>query len=573
MTPPRREAASPLPRWRSVRGRLLALALIAAIPIVVMAALFAQETFRETGRAALRPVYMLQGQALARYQAGTARVQALLTAVLADLGHSPSCGAVLRDKLARTPARFTALAWFDPAGAIRCQVDTAPGPASLALGTPLPGWFVQAHGGVSPALGRLADGRPVAAVAGPDGGVLMAALPPGWFDDIVQMDPAQPGRAVWLLDEAGTVVAQSGTPEARPSAVVMARLDAPDQQALLTRTAASVPYAYAATWLPDGWHLVVAYRATREFGTARRLLFLRLGELAVLIVAGLAAIVYGAEATFGKPLRNLSGAVRRWQAGGGFDPGPLTGAPVEVQDLARSFAGATAALREQEAQLVRAREKQDLAMLEVHHRVKNNLQIIASLLNLQASRIRVPEARAEFQAARDRVRALATLHRHLYSDGDLHAINMRSFLMELCGQLFQAMGETEGQRIHLSIEAPELRLSSDQAVPLALIVTEAVTNSVRYAFPGGRPGHVSVRLTKHDDVLDLEIEDDGVGIPAGQAETEMGMRDGIGLQLIRGFSRQLGASLAVEEGHGTRYAVRLPLHPASPVSAVDAGEG
>ena len=129
-------------------------------------------------------------------------------------------------------------------------------------------------------------------------------------------------------------------------------------------------------------------------------------------------------------------------------------------------------------------------MLEVHHRVKNNLQVIASLLNLQASRIRVPEARAEFQAARDRVRALATLHRHLYADGELHTINMRSFLAELCGQLFQAMGELEGTRIQMLIDAPELRMSSDQAVPLALIVTEAVTNSVRYAFPAGDPAHL-----------------------------------------------------------------------------------
>ncbi len=261
------------------------------------------------------------------------------------------------------------------------------------------------------------------------------------------------------------------------------------------------------------------------------------------------------------PLRCWSAAVTRWWEGAAFDPGSLAGAPNEIHDLARSFTEATTALQEREAQLLRAEANQKLLMLEVHHRVKNNLQIIASLLNLQASRIRVPEARAEFQAARDRVRALATLHRHLYAEGELHTINMRSFLMELCGQLFQAIGEKEGHRLRLSIEAPELRMTSDQAVPLALIVTEAVTNSIKYAFPGGRSGHISVRLNEHDGVLDLEIEDDGIGIPAGRVETESGTRDGIGLQLIRGFSRQLGASLEVEEGHGTRYAVRLSLRP------------
>jgi hypothetical protein len=184
------------------------------------------------------------------------------------------------------------------------------------------------------------------------------------------------------------------------------------------------------------------------------------------------------------------------------------------------------------------------------------------LLNLQASRIRQPQARAEFQSARDRVRALATLHRHLYVQGELHTINMRTFLVELCGQLFQAMGELEGDRIGLEIVASELPMLSDQAVPLALIVTEAVGNALKYAFPNGRAGHIAVRLDAVGGTARLIVLDDGVGIPAGRAETECGPRDGIGLQLIRGFARQLGAVLTVDQGTGTRYVVELPLHPA-----------
>jgi two-component sensor histidine kinase len=197
--------------------------------------------------------------------------------------------------------------------------------------------------------------------------------------------------------------------------------------------------------------------------------------------------------------------------------------------------------------------------------VKNNLQVVASLLNLQASRIRQPEARAEFHSARDRIRALATLHRHLYAHGELHTIDMREFLEELCQQLLQAMGETPGGgRIALAIEAPELRISSDQAVPIALLVTEAVSNAVKYAFPGGRSGHISVRLDLTRDASGqekalLSIDDDGVGIPAGRSETESGTRDGLGLQLIRGFARQLGSALVVAEGDGTHYRVDILL--------------
>ncbi len=257
-----------------------------------------------------------------------------------------------------------------------------------------------------------------------------------------------------------------------------------------------------------------------------------------------------------------------WRAGAPFDIRRFHGSHRDLRRLAISFKRATLALERQQSRLRAAAVAQELSMQEIHHRVKNNLQIVASLLNLQASRIRLPEARAEFQSARDRVRALATLHRHLYAHGEVHTIDMREFLAELCGQLFQAMGETPGKRLHLHIDAPELMMSSDQAVPLALIVTEAVSNAVKYAFPAGRSGNVWIRLSSTGETAELDVRDDGIGIPAGRVETEAGTRDGIGLQLIRGFSKQLGATLDVREGAGTQYIVKLPLRKdrvASPV--------
>ena len=262
----------------------------------------------------------------------------------------------------------------------------------------------------------------------------------------------------------------------------------------------------------------------------------------------------------------MRASVDAWRRGAPFQLDAADDLPIELRALGLSFKRATRMLTRREQQLRAAVQQQELAMQEIHHRVKNNLQIVASLLNLQASRIRVPEARAEFQSARDRVRALATLHRHLYAHGEVHTINMRTFLLELCGQLFQAMGETQGARLALEIEAPELDMSSDQAVPLALIVTEAVTNSIKYAYPAGRRGTISVRLHQVDDAVELEIKDDGVGIPAGRAETDSGMRDGLGIQLINGFARQLGAMLQVSQGDGTRYHVRMKLRRERPGS-------
>lgn len=263
---------------------------------------------------------------------------------------------------------------------------------------------------------------------------------------------------------------------------------------------------------------------------------------------------------------HLRRAVDNWARGRPFDLPDMGPQITAFRRLAITFKRATLVLSRQQRQLDVAVREQELAMQEIHHRVKNNLQIVASLLNLQASRIRVPEARAEFQSARDRVRALATLHRHLYAHGDIHTIDMREFLVELCEQLFSALGETpnHGQpgapgRLYLKIEAPALRMSSDQAVPLALIVTEAVSNAVKYAFPGATTGHIAVALTLEAETLTLVVCDDGVGIPTGQIQTDAGVRDGIGIQLICGFARQLNATLLVDEVLGTKYVVTMPF--------------
>ena len=267
----------------------------------------------------------------------------------------------------------------------------------------------------------------------------------------------------------------------------------------------------------------------------------------------------GANGALVAPLNALDRKVQDWRRTGTFDESEISAAPFEVRALCSTFHEAARGLAEQAAKLDEAAEKQALLMREIHHRVKNNLQIVASLLNLQAARIRAPEARAEFAAARDRVRALATLHRHLYSQGELTSIEMSSFLTELCGQLLDAMGERRGGRIKLTIEAIDLEMSGDQAVPLSLVVTEAVSNAIKYAFPAGRSGNIGVFLSSDGTHARLTIEDDGVGIPAGRVETETGTRDGLGMQLIRGFSKQLRAELVVEQEHGTRYTLIIPL--------------
>ena len=370
------------------------------------------------------------------------------------------------------------------------------------------------------------------------------------------------GGAIWLVRDGHPELLLGNAAIRPPGTTALQRLVKRGRPTFANDDASGRTDAYAIGRLPEGSVVVAGDQATGEEERAALLLFRRVLAIAALLLLGLLVVMVGAHVTVSAPVLALTRRVDRWREGGIFDRANMRFMPAELVALASVFEHAVSAIAERERQLERASADQELLIKEIHHRVKNNLQIIASLLNLQANRIRAPEAKAEFGAARDRVRALATLHRHLYAEGGLHTIAMRPFLLELCGQLFQAMGEREGARIRLDVDAPDLDMSSDQAVPLALIVTEAVSNAVKYAFPGGRSGHVSVCLQRGpDETIDLLIEDDGVGIPAGRIETETGIRDGLGIQLIRGFARQLGATLTVTEENGTRYHLVLALRP------------
>lgn len=279
-----------------------------------------------------------------------------------------------------------------------------------------------------------------------------------------------------------------------------------------------------------------------------------------LLGCGLVGVTQSANLLLVAPLRRLTGSVERWQAGGGvFDGRANWIMPVEIRRLARAFTQATRSLAHDERRLARAAVRQELLLKEMHHRVKNNLQIVASLLNLQANRIRQPEAREEFAQARDRVRALATLHRYLYAEGELFSMNMEHFVTELCGQIMQAAAHAESGRLGLSVHAATLELEPDQAVPLALIITEIVSNAIKHAFADGRRGTISVTLERAGPAqARLDIADDGVGL-ASAHQVAGEERAGIGMQLIRGFARQLGGSLKIMEEDGTRYILLFPL--------------
>ena len=548
-------------RLAGVRGRVALLLLVAAVPLLLLAVVIVWQNATLLADASTARAADARAATAAQVATEVAGARQLLSGLAADPAlaapEPAACESLLARAFAWQPERLKGLALLDASGAVACHA----GPARIAGGTGA-AWFDKLR--TEPASESLRDGGAPAllvAVARRADGVFAGAVAAVLQSRRLAERVPAPMGAAWLIDPAGQLLELGPErPDVLPLPPDRTRLLAARDALEVARAADGRFVAFAVGRVDDGLRLLVATDASADVAAAHRLLLMRVAGLVLLLGAGLAAVALGANVMLVQPIKRLSAAVQAWRAGAVFAVGQEAGVPDELRHLAASFAEATRALAEREQQLQRAITQQDLLMQEIHHRVKNNLQIIASLLNLQASRIRLPEARREFAAARDRVRALATLHRHLYAHGDLHTINMRGFLIELCDQVLAAMGETAGGHIRLGIEAPELQISSDQAVPIALIVTEAVSNAAKYAFPGGRPGHIRVALTTCGERARLLIEDDGIGLPEGPAETETGVRDGIGLSLIRGFAHQLGGTLTVTQENGTRYELDLAVH-------------
>lgn len=567
-----------LPGLRSLRGRLVALLLLGAVPLAAMAGVVAWQNYQATFARAEQRVLLVEQAASVRHAAAIDEVRQELGAIATTpglLAMPDACTRVLDSAMMLRQARYFGLEAIDDQGQLRCVASTVPQhvlaasrvslPLSVSPRPPLrllppePGFTVHARRG--PGGHVLIQAEYPVIEAHKLAGSLIALLRVDWFEHPYR---GLPGRhAIWLIDPGGRMIPAMGAAEplALPPPAKLRRLLASGPELVTERSGSGRPFFYAVGDLGGGLRLLVAEEAGGTLAHARDILLDRLFGLALLMVLGVAAAATGANLALVQPIERLTAAVDRWRTGVRFEAAQLADVPVELDGLCRAFGQATEALGRREGQLRGAREQQELLAQEMHHRVKNNLQVVASLLNLQASRIRQPEARAEFQSARDRVRALATLHRHLYLQGELQAINMRSFLTELCEQLLQALGPSAGDRISLDIEAADLRIASDQAVPLALIVTETVGNAVKYAFPGERQGHILVRLTAVGDEARVVIADDGIGVPAGRVDTETGVRDGIGMQLVRGLARQLAATLTVSEGDGTRYEIVMRLAP------------
>jgi len=302
-----------------------------------------------------------------------------------------------------------------------------------------------------------------------------------------------------------------------------------------------------ATAVPIAWFICDAVQRTTHRGFA----MLFLGVLAAL-TAMPAALWLLLHRFVLRGMRQLHDATLAFARGSReARVGDLRGSAPEIIRLGQVIDELIETVSAQQKDLERALDQRTSLLKEVHHRVKNNLQIIISMLNLQARAARDPQLSLALAEAAGRVNALALVHRRLYESHDLDHIDLDWLLRDLAAELLRiARG---GQRqIRIDVSGPRCFITAQLAVPIGLLVTEAVTNALKHAFAGRDRGHVAIRVTIAGAEATISVCDDGIGLEPG------GHTAGLGITLMEGFARQLEGVLHVGSQSGTMVRIAFP---------------
>ena len=194
------------------------------------------------------------------------------------------------------------------------------------------------------------------------------------------------------------------------------------------------------------------------------------------------------------------------------------------------------------------KEKETL-LREIHHRVKNNLQIISGLLNLQSRQIENPEAQEAVREGRNRVKSMALIHQKLYQQDNLTGVSMKEYLNDLVSSIQQTFKNSE-TTIKADIKCDHLNMDVDTAIPLGLIINELITNCYKYAFTGMNNGLIIIRLEEEQKKLALEVRDNGVGLPK---DFDMITIKSFGMKLIHSLAAKLEATVEATSDNGTVF--------------------
>jgi PAS domain S-box-containing protein len=215
--------------------------------------------------------------------------------------------------------------------------------------------------------------------------------------------------------------------------------------------------------------------------------------------------------------------------------------------------------RQAEEKLKTLLKEKELLVREVHHRVKNNFMVVSSLLGLQSQQVEDQGIQDMFMKSRDRIRSMALIHERLYQSEDLTHVDLSEYIRTLAAELYESYG-TDPAKVSLVIEAEDVTLNLDQAIPCGLIVNELVSNALKYGFPSGWNGEGRVEVTLRrieEDQIELAVKDNGVGLPD---DFNIGKTKSLGLKIMALLAKdQLGGELRINRNEGTQFVVRFDV--------------
>ena len=547
-------------RFQGIRFRLGLWLAIALLPLLILGGFQAQSAFRAQDADRRSDLQLAAERSAANAKAQLDSTGVLLIALRPE-ALEIFCEPRLSDLVARLED-LDGLARLTASGTTAC--------ASESLGTAPPAWLSQARS--TPWFARLRSGEGTVlarapAVAGQPPGLIVATRlerPMGRFDGamvaLIPLSSLQPD----LDDPSLPAGSQAALTDADGRLLTATNLEAftltrGEPLAGWVERARSDASAIFEADDADGRHRVYAGAALAgrdvyallSAPAPGLLSWARLNPVGALFMPLLAwflaftAVMWVSERVVIRWLNYLE-RVAAIYAKGRFSVRPVQAmnAPAEIRVLARTLDELAESIVARDAALTASLEEKDALMREIHHRVKNNLQIISSLLSMQQRALTDPASKAAVGDTRQRISALALIYRTLYQSDDLRYADARIFLTELVGQLV-ASESGRGQLVTSSVEADSLVVDPDKLAPLALWLVEAVTNAQKHAFVG-RGGDLKVRFFVQGETSVLEVQDDGPGV----SET---FRAGVGRTLMGAFAKQLRgtAEMVPAEGGGT----------------------
>ncbi|MGB8647391.1 MAG: histidine kinase dimerization/phosphoacceptor domain -containing protein [Anaerolineae bacterium] len=411
------------------------------------------------------------------------------------------------------------------------------------------------------AMAQLASGERalVMAVRVPTGGAVVGRLRMDVLLDVVaNIHFGRTGRA-YVTSRDGRLIAHTNrtlidnTPKLAPNAVPLSLVNPTSQESFGEyNNLEGVSVVGAVAEVPDTDWLVIAEVERQEaYETTATAFWLLLGGIAAFGIAALLITRRILTHSIFEPIEALrAGAIRIGE--GDRLHRIAVGWQDEIGTVADAFNEMTDRLKAHEDQLEAGVREKEVLLQEIHHRVKNNMQIIASLLNLQLGTLTDPVARATLRDSQTRIRAMALVHEKLYRSTDLSRIDLETYIRSLTASLYHTYAPNLRQ-IEMTLALQPIGLGIDRAIPCGLILNELVTNALKHAFPNGQPGNIQVELTATPDGrVRLAVSDNGVGLPDG---LDIEKLDSLGLQLVDTLTAQIGGQLEISRAAGARFTI------------------